>query len=1107
MICCLPPLIRRTSNPLCVLMFATICVASLASIANSQDATPSQQAQRLLEQSGVKGGLVVHVGCGDGRLTEALRANDRYMVQGVDTNSADIAVAREYVEAQDMYGPVSITRFDGKRLPYIDNFANLVVISESAEPSQSLVDEALRVTCPDGVVVIETNDGWTTVRKPVPDTIDEWSHYLHDPTNNAVAKDREIAPPRRYQWVGGPRYARHHDNMSSFSAAVTAGGRFFYIFDEAPAASIEVPSDWKLIARDAFNGSILWKQPISNWHSRFWPLKSGPAQLPRRVVASRDRVYATLGYDAPLSCLDAATGEIIKTYDGTRTTDEVLLDDGTLYLLVDPDQESPGGWDTDKPTVSEIKGQANRVPWGEHPRMIMALDAESGELLWTKTTTIMPLSLTVDRGRVYYHDGECVVGLAKADGEELWKSAPVSRRSKLESFFAPTMVVSDGVVLFSGGSVQSNEKRTGGGDNPLFAISADNGETLWTAHHPASGYKSPEDVFVIDGTVWFGATIGAHVDGAFTGYDLHTGELKKRFLPDVETYWFHHRCYRGKATEDYLLMSRTGIEFIDPKAETWTINHWVRGACLYGILPANGLIYAPQHPCACYLETKLDGLNALAPASSNYEVPTNVPGEARLQRGPAYDAPTVADAAPSDWPTHRHDAARSGHASTSISAEIAPKWTTELGGDLTAPVIAAGQVYVAQKNQHTLWALDQKTGGKLWSFKAGARIDSPPTIYKNRVLFGSADGYVYAVEPKTGELCWRFLAAPDDRRMMYFEQIESLWPVHGNVLVEDGVLYCVAGRSMFLDGGMRFIKLDPVSGELLGERIYDDMNPETGENLQDTVDWLNMATGMSDILASDGANLYMRSLPLDKSGKRLRVDYDDLTQSEGPDAHLFSPTGFLDDSEWHRTYWTFSRGWFSGWSGYFRTGQFNPSGRIMTVGDGKVYGFGREPQFYKWTTPIEYRLFRADKEPVILAQGGNRKNSPARYEGKTIADAPMMFTTDWSHRIPIYVRAMVLAGNQKDGSLLMVAGPPDMVDEEEAALAIGNPATRKGLQELDASLRGKRGAKLYLVDTANGSPVSRFDLPSPPVWDGMSAASGEVFLSDESGAITCFSAE
>src|SRR6185369_2206819 len=146
----------------------------------------------------------------------------------------------------------------------------------------------------------------------------------------------------------------------------------------------------------------------------------------------------------------------------------------------------------------------------------------------------------------------------------------------------------------------------------------------------------------------------------FTGRDLLTGEAKKQFKPDVPdgTYWFHHRCYIAKATEQFIIPSRTGIEYVDINKEHWDLNHWVRGACLYGVLPANGLTYAGPHNCACYPEAKLFGMNALAP-KAHHPLPAPIAEEARLEKGPAYDdvKDEVADAG--DWPTYRHDNERS----------------------------------------------------------------------------------------------------------------------------------------------------------------------------------------------------------------------------------------------------------------------------------------------------------------------------------------------------------------------------------------------------------------------------------------------------------------
>jgi len=40
-------------------------------------------ARRILTETGVQGGLVVHVDCGDGRLTAALRAHEGFLVHGL----------------------------------------------------------------------------------------------------------------------------------------------------------------------------------------------------------------------------------------------------------------------------------------------------------------------------------------------------------------------------------------------------------------------------------------------------------------------------------------------------------------------------------------------------------------------------------------------------------------------------------------------------------------------------------------------------------------------------------------------------------------------------------------------------------------------------------------------------------------------------------------------------------------------------------------------------------------------------------------------------------------------------------------------------------------
>ncbi|MHC4399264.1 MAG: outer membrane protein assembly factor BamB family protein [Planctomycetota bacterium] len=1309
---------RRSSvfNRCAVVAFTTTWAAcSAAPAAEPNPTSAAERASDVFDATGVRGGLVVHLGCGDGRLTAALRADEKYLVHGLDGDPANVEEARRHVQSQGLYGPVSIDRLAGPRLPYIDNLVNLVV---AEDPGAVPPAEVMRVLCPNGVAYVKQRGRWNKIVKPRPPVIDEWTHYLYDASNNAVAHDDVVAPPRRMQWVGSPRYSRHHDHMSSLSAAVSAGGRVFYILDEQSPASVLLPPKWSLIARDAFNGTVLWKRPIHQWHAHLWRLKSGPAQLPRRLVAAGDQVYATLLLDGPLVALDATTGDTVRTYGGTQATEEVILSNGVLFALVNDADEKP-----DYDGRRRFRQSYGAKFWDEASRKIMAVRADTGDVLWATERRVLPGTLAADPKHVVFHDARSIVCLDRSTGQEAWRSEPVASTDEVHGFYLPILVLLlvlyDDVVLFSGGETAG--KQTGSwyesGDDTLTALSAEDGKVLWTAYHPPSGYRSPEDLLVADGLVWTGETTSGRAVGVFTGRDPKTGEVKCEFPPDVDIYWFHHRCYRGKATDNYLLMSRAGTEFVDVRNQRWIANHWFRGACLYGVMPANGLIYAPQHPCACYLEAKLYGFNALAPASAGPRVPDDALAALRLEKGPAYEH--RGDEGPEsvrhsqEWPTYRHDAARSGHTKAAVPAELKPAWQTDLGGRLSSVVVADGRLFVAQIDAHTVCALDARWGKRLWQYTTGGRVDSPPTVYRGRVLFGSADGWVYCLRARDGALAWRYRAAPTDQRLAAFEQIESVWPVHGSVLVEGGVLYCVAGRSMFLDDGLRLLRMDPLTGRVLSETVLNDKDPAAGKDLQDYVSWLNMPTGLPDVLSSDGRLVYMRSQPFGLDGSRLPLEAmpraEDADRGAPPatqraeHAHLFSPTGFLDDTWWHRTYWLYGSRFVSGWCGYFLAGKSAAAGRILVFDDSTVYGFGRKPQYFRWTTTIEHQLFAADKLPpgsdepedagpgqsrvrieksaslnpaakaltvqawvkaekpggVILARGGSslgyalylkagrphfsvraegehrsvagKEKVPGRWahlagvltddrklqiyvDGRLAAstEAPGLIAADpqetmeigaddgsvvgdytgpfgltglvdevrlhhralspaeiaghaadtaraaadgdalvlaysfdqgravdesgsenhgtmegavvvdgkvgralrfvggssrpegfavthhWTQDLPLFARAMVLAGDT-----LFLAGPPDIVDEEEAFRAIDDPHVEPQLADQAAAFGGKKGAVLWAVSAADGRKLAEHPLKAPPVFDGLVAAAGRLFLSTQSGAVVC----
>ncbi|MCK5172216.1 MAG: class I SAM-dependent methyltransferase, partial [Planctomycetes bacterium] len=157
-----------------MLLMLVICGLSL--FCADRAAGADSEAQRILDATGVKGGLVVHIGCGDGRLTAALRANDSYVVHGLDADSGNVAIARRYIHSQGLYGKVSVEEFAAAGLPYADDLVNLIV---SEGLGVVAMDEVMRVLAPNGVAYVRQGRRWTKTVKAWPDEIDEWTHYLH----------------------------------------------------------------------------------------------------------------------------------------------------------------------------------------------------------------------------------------------------------------------------------------------------------------------------------------------------------------------------------------------------------------------------------------------------------------------------------------------------------------------------------------------------------------------------------------------------------------------------------------------------------------------------------------------------------------------------------------------------------------------------------------------------------------------------------------------------------------------------------------------------------------------------------------------------------------
>ncbi len=1100
--------------------FSIALLLLLPCIARSEPA--EGLAKQILKHSGVQGGLIVHLNGAEGQLTAALGADTRFTVQSLEADPQRVEQARQLIRQFGRYGRVSVSQWEpGERLPYADNLVNLLVVGGRSPVDR---DELQRVLCPGGVAVfLETDQGPMAddkLVKPWPEAIDQWTHYLHDAGNNAVGQDSAVGPPYHLQWRCGPLWMRSHEHLSSFSAMVSAAGRVFYIIDEAPVASVAFPSQWRLVARDAFSGVRLWTREIPIWESRFRGFRSGPPELPRRLVAVGDRVYVTLGFGQPVSALDAATGRTVHVYAETAGAEEILVSDGALYVVI-------GDGDSD-----DAADRARRR--GESPavgKTIMALNADTGQRLWKvdgdQAGYVMPTTLACADGRVFYQNASDLVCLDARSGAERWRAPrPIVRRRP--TWLAPTLVVHDGVVLSADrnaswiqteglvdqvavepgqvvwdedsreayrpfteakfGRPRALEEMTG----TLVALCAETGERLWKG--PVSEtFNAPPDVLISGGLVWTSRIVCARQPGITEGRNLRTGEVEFTRPPDQEFYTVgmgHGRCHRSFGTSSYLITGRAGVEFVDIQSGEGIASHWIRGACQFGFMPANGLLYVPPHPCACYIEAKLNAFNAMAPRRADDPPSHAVPVQNRIVRGPAYGDVTPGEQNINDWPTYRRDAARSGTAGGPAPAAPKTLWQVSMDGPLSSPVVSEGRVFVAAIDAHTVFALDAGTGQHAWSFTAGGRVDSAPTVWQGHVLFGSADGWVNCLRATDGQLVWRFRAAPEDRLIVNMDQLESAWPVHGNVLVHDGTAYFVAGRSSYIDGGMHLYGLDARTGERIFHRRLYDRDPETGLQPQDQIRGTRGLPGvLPDILSSDGESLFMRHQRYSLAG-----------EAQPPDVpHLYSAVGFLDDQWWNRTYWIVGTETGSGFGGWARPGRQVPAGRLLVRDGQDVYGFGRNVY-----------------QPHGPGGGSHVGLGGIHYELFATRMAAKGHKPRWTTRVPFWVRGMVLDSQRR----LFIAGPPveqyvstepledvsdpDVVGRDQLGPWYGEYflALRSPEEALKAYL-GKHGAKLWVMAGDSGQRLAAYDLDSAPVFDGMIAALGRLYLTTENGHVLC----
>jgi outer membrane protein assembly factor BamB len=117
------------------------------------------------------------------------------------------------------------------------------------------------------------------------------------------------------------------------------------------------------------------------------------------------------------------------------------------------------------------------------------------------------------------------------------------------------------------------------------------------------------------------------------------------------------------------------------------------------------------------------------------------------------------------------------------------RWQFRGDGGISSDPVAANGLLYAGSNAGYLYALDPQTGEERWRFKTGGGINLPPTIAAGVLYAASDDGNLYGLDSQTGREAWRFKTT--DRF--------SVGPiVAGDTLyagTDQGVLYALEART------------------------------------------------------------------------------------------------------------------------------------------------------------------------------------------------------------------------------------------------------------------------------------------------------------------------
>lgn len=603
-----------------------------------------REAKQIIKETGVQAGYCFLLGAGaNPDLMIALIEESDLNVYGLEPDAGRAATLRERLDAAGYLGVRGQVYVDSMQpLPFNPYIADLVVFGTSmgSGPNQVSADEIYRITRPCGGIAygltdaagkqpveqwllsavseaeLKTAAGGVMVRRePIPGSGD-WSHPQGNVGRTGSSDDDVAKIPMSLLWWGGPGSARGLARHEYPPVPLYCNGRMY------------IQGENDVYAVNAYNGRELWNRYFKNVAR--WPQYGRGGN----IVADEACVYV-VHHDACYA-LDGATGETVREYV-LKNPEQYKVVEWTQKTLGKGEDRTVPEWDflavTEKHVIGTLCATyANKPSVGKilanpyEARVVFVFDKESGKLLWTKELdNVAAATALVSDGKSLFlldrtNEGKFLFARKKGQlstitstlrafdlktGKENWTTPNVNPLGK-------ELIYKDGVLVAGPprGSMDTSWKAA------VVAFDARTGAKMWeqddlTVYIGGGRNVSRQVTFIIDNSLY----VAPHVFNLQTGEELTP--LKDPITGEAEGYSIRGQNFCGGVSAGKHLTAyrstAVGLQEIGKNSGSFWLPE-VRSSCEISLLPAGGLVLAPEGSSTCVCSFSYKTSLALFPA-------------------------------------------------------------------------------------------------------------------------------------------------------------------------------------------------------------------------------------------------------------------------------------------------------------------------------------------------------------------------------------------------------------------------------------------------------------------------------------------------------------